>query len=173
MSNTTPSRKRLYSILAPSGLLLLLAAAFWYYNSEHPAPSALPQLVLPSLGGDHVALDHLQGKPLVLNLWATWCPPCRAELPLLIKARQSHPGIRFYFAEQGNAYNNVDAFAKKYALPLPLVLLDTNTKLSQFYGVLGYPTTVFYNSHGNIVKIYRGELKPAVLQQYLEQITQR
>lgn len=55
----------------------------------------LPELTLRDLAGRPVLLDELRGQPLVINLWASWCPPCRREMPVLLAARQSEPGVRF------------------------------------------------------------------------------
>lgn len=170
MASAPASRSRNLKILSYAILFVALAAVYWVYNKKHPDPSALPKVSLESLSGHMVSLPKLDGKPLVLNLWATWCPPCRAELPLLVQSSLKHTGIRFYFAEQGNSRENVTAFSKTAGLPVSHVLLDSDTRLSKIFGVMGYPTTIFYNARGHIVAIHRGELTAPVLRQYLNHI---
>lgn len=170
MSAASPRHNRYRKILIPAIVLFILGGVLWRYDADHPAPGALPALSLESLAGQTVMLGKLSGKPLVLNLWATWCPPCRAELPLLMKASHQYPNMRFYFAEQGDSRANVKAYAEKIGLTPAQILLDTNTRLSKFFGVIGYPTTIFYNATGNIVAIHRGELTSSTLKQYLARL---
>lgn len=89
---------------------------------------------------------------------------------MLLRASQDHPGIRFYFVEQGNNYKTVAAFDHTIGMPPDSVLMDEDTKLSKFFGVIGYPTTIFYNASGNIAEIHRGELKAHSLNQILQSI---
>lgn len=170
MPSATAPRARYLKIAFSAILFVALATVYWVYDSRHPGPSALPDISLESLSGKTVSLHHLDGKPLVLNLWATWCPPCRAELPLLERSSQRNPDVRFYFAEQGNSRENVAAFSKTANLPPARVLLDTNTSLSRVFGAIGYPTTIFFNARGHIVAIHRGELTASTLKQYLSRI---
>ncbi|WP_083250552.1 TlpA family protein disulfide reductase [Acidihalobacter aeolianus] len=168
---TSPSpRSRNIKFIISFIVFIALAIFYWSYNQSHPTPSALPDVTLKSLSGHKVSLIQLKGKPIVLNLWATWCPPCRAELPLLVQSSHQHPNIHFYFAEQGNSRANVTTFATHTGLPAKLVLLDQNTRLSKIFGAIGYPTTVFYNAHGQIVTIHRGELTAAKLKQLIDRI---
>ncbi|AOU99111.1 hypothetical protein BI364_15225 [Acidihalobacter yilgarnensis] len=170
MPAASPRHNRYRKILIPAIVLLILGGFLWRYDADHPAPGALPALSLESLAGHTVMLGKLNGKPLIINLWATWCPPCRAELPLLMKASHQYPNMQFYFAEQGDSRANVKAYAEKIGLTPAHILLDTNTRLSKFFGVLGYPTTIFYNAAGNIVAIHRGELTSSTLKQYLARL---
>lgn len=173
MSAASAPRARYLKILFPIILFAALAIIYWAYNRDHPGPSALPHINLDNLSGRTVKLNRLTGKPLVLNLWATWCPPCRAELPLLVHSSRDNPNVQFYFAEQGDSRTKVAAFSKTTDLPSAHVLLDKQTRLSKDFGVLGYPTTIFYNSRGHIVAIHRGELTKSTLKQYLKQIEAR
>lgn len=162
--------KTKFSIGAAFLLLVALSLLAWRYESHSAGTRAMPPITLSNLNGVPVALDQTHGKPLVLNLWAVWCPPCRAELPLLNKARASHPAIRFLFAEQGDSQTRTKNLASLFGLPKRDVLLDTQTRLSHFFSVIGYPTTIFYRSNGSILHIYRGQLTPVVLQRFLRQL---
>lgn len=173
MPSSQTHKNHTVRLLLAGLILLVLGIIFWRYDSDHPAPGALPHLNLRTLSGNMIDLRNLKGKPVVLNLWATWCHPCRAELPLLMRANKNNPGIRFYFVEQGDPASAVAAFAKSIGLAPGMILLDRDTKLSKFFGTIGYPTTIFYNSNGNIVRIHRGKLSPQSLKENLLEIQRK
>lgn len=131
----------------------------------------LPALVLRDLDDHPVALRTLRGQPLVINLWASWCGPCRREMPVLARAQRQWPGVRFAFADQGEAVGEVRAFLAQGELRLDHVLLDTGMQLSQHYGVRGYPTTLFLDAQGQLRSMHAGELSPATLAAQLRHIT--
>ncbi len=163
--------RKLSSWLLPVLIIGVLGGVAWRYNETHHGPSALPSITLSSLTGKPVNLRHLSGQPVILNIWATWCPPCRAELPLLIKASETHQNIRFLFAEQGDSESKVTTYADKIGLPPSAVLLDSETRLSKFFGIVGYPTTVFYRTNGSILTIHKGELTSSTLSRILKQLS--
>ncbi|MFX8184034.1 TlpA disulfide reductase family protein, partial [Acinetobacter baumannii] len=82
------------------------------------------------MGGTPVNLQDFRGKPLVLNLWATWCPPCRRELPMMVRLSQEHPEVRVAFASQGGGPAVVRSFLEEEKLAPKWVLLDPETQLS-------------------------------------------
>ncbi|MFC5525897.1 redoxin domain-containing protein [Rhodanobacter ginsengisoli] len=123
----------------------------------------LPALVLQDLDGRAVQLQDLRGRPLVINLWATWCGPCRRELPTLALAQQRMPGVRFVFADQGESPAVVRTFMDAQQLRLDHVLLDDGMQLSQYYDVRAYPTTLFLDAQGHLRDTHMGELSAATL----------
>lgn len=131
----------------------------------------LPALVLQDLDGRPVRLQDLRGQPLVINLWATWCGPCRRELPTLARAQQAMPGVRFVFADQGESAGVVRAFMDAQGLRLDHVLLDDGMRLSQYYGARAYPTTLFLDAQGHLRDTHMGELSTATLAESLSRVT--
>ncbi|GLV47233.1 thiol:disulfide interchange protein [Thermus sp. LT1-2-5] len=127
----------------------------------------LPALTLTTLGGTPVNLQEFRGKPLVLNAWATWCPPCRRELPMMMRLSQENPEVRFAFVSQGEGPAVVRSFLEQEGLAADWVLLDPETQLSQALGVQGLPTTFFFDREGRLVARHLGELSEAVLLGYL------
>ena len=91
-----------------SAAAALIATSLFLASSQRPLPQGL---VLHSLAGEASALDDRKGKPFVINLWASWCPPCRREMPALIAAAKAHPEVRFVFANQGE---DADTIAQLY-----------------------------------------------------------
>lgn len=107
--------------------------------------------------------DLLDGRPVVVNLWASWCGPCRAEMPLLARAQQEHPGVRFLFVNQGEGAEAVRAYLQREGLPLHDVWLDPVARLGPAVGSRGLPTTLFLDARGRQVDAHFGVLSAASL----------
>lgn len=138
-----------------AGLLALSANA--------PEDVRLPQLVLPSMDGSTVALSSFEGRPTVVNLWATWCPPCQREMPVLHAAQRARPDVHFVFLNQGESAQQVAAYLRKSALPLRNVLLDGRGDAGAALGHRALPTTLFFDARGRLVDTRVGELSEASL----------
>lgn len=123
----------------------------------------LPALVLHDLDGQPVPLRALSGRPTVINLWATWCGPCRREMPVLEAAQQRMPGVRFVFANQGESALQVRRFLGAEKLRLDHVLIDDGMQLSVRYNVRAYPATLFLDAQGHLRDSHMGELSAATL----------
>jgi thiol-disulfide isomerase/thioredoxin len=108
---------------------------------------------------------------MVINLWATWCPPCRAEMPMLVQASHAMPGVRFVFVDQGEPAATVQAFLERETLSPQHMLLDADNVLSRDYRVLGYPTTLFVDADGRLRDTQVGPLSRATLENHLLRIT--
>jgi peroxiredoxin len=110
-----------------------------------------PDFTLTDLDGMSVTLSDQLGSPVLLNFWATWCPPCRMELPYLqdIHEEQSGSGLRVYLIDIGESLNQVDNFAESNGLTMP-ILLDQTTNIASRYGISAIPVTFFVDSDGVI-----------------------
>lgn len=128
----------------------------------------LPEVALRTLSGESVQLADYVGKPLVVNLWATWCPPCRREMPVLANAQVKHPHINFLFVNQGEGQAEITKFLTFSQLQLGNVLIDSGAHLGPLVGSRALPTTVFYDAQGRQIGSHLGELSEASLQQTLE-----
>lgn len=126
-------------------------------------PDRMPDLVLTTIDGRAVALTQLAGRPVVLNLWATWCPPCRREMPALIQAQALRPDITFILVNQGEQAAEVIDYFDAAKLPSDAVLLDADSTVSSALGVRGYPATVFYAADGTRIDSHAGELTRGAL----------
>ncbi|MBE01739.1 TlpA disulfide reductase family protein [uncultured Marinobacter sp.] len=165
-----PAVRRPLTLAAGAGLL------FWSFTAGTVAlierqARGLPALSLPTLSEASVPLSGLaQGQPMVINLWATWCPPCVREMPVLAEAQQRYPEIRFVFVNQGEPPETIRRFLQDHGLRLEHVLLDTRGELARAVGSHGLPTTLFYNARGQQVASHMGALSQATLARGLERL---
>ena len=139
--------------LAFSGALALL----------HRSAPPLPDITLATLDGTPTTLQAHAGGPIVLNLWATWCPPCRREMPVLEDAQQRYPGVAFVLVNQGEGRGEIDAFLQQQGLALDHVLLDLHSQAMRDTGARALPTTLFFDAEGRLVDTHMGELTRASL----------
>lgn len=131
----------------------------------------LPQILVKQLDGDTVDLNQVeQGKPRVINLWATWCPPCRREMPVLEEAQQTMDGIGFVFVNQGEHSATIEQYLQQETLQLDNVMADTAGSLGYQVGSRALPTTLFVNAQGQLVDAHLGELSKATLKAKLKKL---
>ncbi|HSH01271.1 MAG TPA: redoxin domain-containing protein [Anaerolineae bacterium] len=169
-------------------IILLLAAALggssWLnYNRQPyiPSPQAdattaplagylAPTFTLDTITGQPYDLVELRGQPVVLNFWATWCPPCRQEMPFFQAASKKFNGQATLLSiNQGETNAQVTEFAIGYGLTYPL-LMDPTNNVNQTYRIRSLPTTVFIDRHGRIAKIHIGIISQAVLEDEIQQL---
>lgn len=147
---------------AAAGLLAWSAgtASLWAL-----APRGLPDRVLTDLATGHAVRlrDVAAGMPVVVNLWATWCGPCRREMPVLAAAQGRHAGVRFVFVNQGESAEAVRRYLQQQGLGLSHVLMDPQSGLGPALGSGGLPTTVFFDRQGQRVEAHMGALNAAAL----------
>jgi peroxiredoxin len=157
---------KLNSWLRASALTATLAV-----SSLVGASSALaPPFALPSRSGDVVSLDKLKGQVVMLNFWASWCGPCRQEMPLLDQMHKRYSALGFTMIGVNVEANTQDA--EKWLSQTPVtfpVLFDKENKVSKLYDVNAMPSTVFIDRKGNVRYLHRG-YKPGDESEYLNQI---
>jgi thiol-disulfide isomerase/thioredoxin len=127
----------------------------------------MPALSLPALDGGTVALPSFVGKPTVVNLWATWCPPCRREMPLLQQAQAAHPTLNFVFVNQGETREVIVRYLQGQSIALQNVLIDARRATGAAFNEQALPTTLFFDAQGQLVSMRVGALSEATLEQRL------
>lgn len=168
-------------ILGAAWILISRAAAPSSGQSGPPASlkagSAAPDFTLALLDGGQLTLSELRGHPVVLNLWATWCYPCRQEMPALEKAYQCYKDagllvIGLNLTSQ-DSESDVRAFVQEFGLTLPIVL-DRDGSVIARYQLLGLPSTFFIDQSGIIrAVIVGGPMSEATIQSNVEDLLQR
>lgn len=131
----------------------------------------VPSLALVKLDGSPTDLVHYRGKPMVVNLWATWCPPCVREMPVLHRAQVANPAVNFVFINQGETAQRVAPWLSARGLPLQNVLLDSKGEALAAFNQRGLPTTLFFDAEGRLVGTRNGELSEATLVEKLRSIS--
>lgn len=134
-------------------------------NKDAPAPNFY--MVLDN--GDYLSLADLQGQPIVLNFWATWCSPCRREMPELVAAATANPALIVLAVNVQEELARLQPFAEEFQLPMPVVQ-DSLGELRKLYAVHGMPTTIFIDRTGQIATIWEGMLTKELLAQQLAKI---
>lgn len=131
---------------------------------------AAPDFTLQLATGETVSLSDYRGTPVVLNFWATWCPPCRAEIPHFQSASQKYNGqVAILGVNDGEAPSKVNDFIREYNMTYP-VFLDTSHAVSIDYRVTALPTTIFINADGVIEELFPGIINEAVLEARIENL---
>lgn len=112
-----------------------------------------PDFQLNNLNGQPVSLSDFRGKPVLVNFWASWCPPCRSEMPFIqdisVDKNWAEEGLVVLAIDIGESASTVRAFVKDEGLTFP-VLLDTTWDVSFEYYILSIPTTYFIDREGII-----------------------
>ena len=129
-----------------------------------PGPAVrLPEMTLQRLDGGTLALSQLAGRPVVVNLWASWCGPCRREMPAMRAAQLAHPEVTFIFVNQGEAPAAIREYLRRQALVLDNVVLDNQPGMTAHLGSKALPSTFFFDRNGMLVGRRVGELSAATL----------
>ncbi|AJR26728.1 TlpA family protein disulfide reductase [Sphingobium sp. YBL2] len=154
--------------------LTLVLSLAWFTGEKllEPAPRALPKLPqLARIDGPALEPESLEGRPFVVNLWATWCPPCRRELPMLAETAASSQ-VPILLVNEGEDPAQVMQFLASHGVTPEDVLIDVQAALSQQLGDGALPTTLFVNGDGKVVASHLGEISRAALHDEIRQLQQ-
>lgn len=166
-ARTRPESRR--ALLSGGGVGLVLWAALAFglpLAAPGPGADRVPPIALQPLeGGAPQTLPAVvAGRPAVINLWATWCGPCREEMPVLAAAQQRHRGVRFVFVNQGEDAATVQRYLQREGLALEQLWLDAASAAGPAFGSRGLPTTLFIDASGRRVDAHFGVLNAAALE---------
>ena len=163
-------RRWLLGALAAS---LLVAAC----GGDEPSVPATGGVSLPSsptelpdydLDAYDALLQELRGTPVVVNVWASWCGPCRDEAPALASAAAEYGDrVRFVGIDVLDAKPDARAFIEEYGWPYPSIF-DQTGAIRDALGLVGQPGTVFYDDEGNVVQTHTGAIAPDELAEQLD-----
>jgi len=189
------------SLVLPLGLLALIVGGLWYWDSRggegardaygtvelpagknptgrSPAPEVGrvgPDFLLETPQGGTLRLSDLQGRPVLLNFWATWCPPCRQEIPELVKAyaRYRDDGLVIVGVDLQEPDRSVLSFAGDFGIEYPLVI-DRDGELRDVWRlggpIQGLPMSYFIDGTGVVRDLFYGPLTEKFLEERLAKI---
>ena len=123
---------------------------------------------LQDLAGDTVSLEDFRGQPVMINFWATWCAPCRIEMPALQATQDAHQDddLVILAVNDQEAPDEVSQFVEELDLSLT-TLVDQKGVVSELYNVFNFPTTYFVDGDGVITAVHRGFLVEEQIEEYL------
>lgn len=157
-----------------AGLASLAAGLFvWHLGATLTSgvdAIPLPNQPLQTLAGASVELGDLGEQPMVINLWASWCPPCRREMPMMAQVARETEGTTFVFANQGEDGARIRTYLAAEGLDPPNLLLDGLGALGRHYRAPGLPATLFIGRDGVLRSSYLGEISPEEFRRRIEEL---
>jgi peroxiredoxin len=146
-------------------------------GGKMPAPHQgflAPDFTAQSLDGEITTLSSFKGKPVLVNLWASWCLPCRTEMPALERVYQDFQDQGFTIlavnATSQDNLSEVNAFVKEYGLSIP-ILLDESGDITSLYQISAFPTSFFISADGVIQDVVvGGPMSEALLRSRVEHL---
>ena len=167
-------------------ILILIAGASWIILSANTTNAAIDKISAPQAGfaapdftlktpdGEEYTLSKLKGNAVLVNLWATWCPPCRAEMPTIEKIYQEYKDQGLVVLAVDMTYQDdpakVAPFVQKYGLTFPILLEETGN-VGALYQLRSIPSSYFINRAGIIQEVViGGPMSEALLRTRIEQI---
>lgn len=144
-------------------LVLVALALAGCLAEERPAGPA-PPFTLPDLEGQEVALADLAGRIVVLDFWATWCEPCKAQIPVLNRFQREHPEVAVLgVAVDADGRTVVEPFAREHAIGYRVLL--GSESLAREYGVPGFPALAIVDASGRFDALHLGVVTPEALEE--------
>lgn len=133
-----------------------------------------PDFSLTTLDGAEVSLSQYRGQPVLINFWASWCLPCREEMPELVRVYESHKAEGLMVLGVNITYSDtlpeVQAFATEFNISFPVLLDEDGTVTQKLYPVLGLPTSIFIHRDGIIARVQVGKMTGQQIDEYVAEI---
>lgn len=159
-------RTKAFRFSLPGAVIACVLLAPAWANDAEPAPD----FTLNDAHGNAVSLSDLKGQVVMINFWASWCGPCRQEMPLLEQIHRKYAPLGFTLLGINVEENSADgqAFLKQRPVSFP-VLYDPENGISKLYDVVAMPSTVLIDRRGNVRYLHHG-YKPGYETDYIDQI---
>lgn len=122
----------------------------------------LGDMQLATLSGDPVTPADWQGRPMVINLWASWCPPCRREMPMMAEVAAGLTDVDMYFVNQGEGAETVRRYLAREGIVIAPVM-DPDSQMMRHFAAMGLPATLFIDASGTLRAAHMGEISHAHL----------
>lgn len=153
-------------LVVPGIVSLIFAFVGWNVTNQlargmDTAP--LGDMALTTLSGDAVSPADWQGRPVVINLWASWCPPCRREMPMMAEVAAGLTDVDMYFVNQGEGPEAVRRYLSREGIVIAPVM-DPGSQMMRHFAAMGLPATLFIGADGKLRAAHMGEISRAHLQ---------
>ncbi len=140
---------------------------------EKPKPliESAPDFTLESLEGGKVSMSELKGNPVFLNFWASWCTPCREEMPDIDKIYRTYrkKGLRVYAVNSRESRRVIEKFKENTGVDIP-ILLDKTGSVSKLYRVFGLPVSYFIHRDGKVAASVIGKMTYEDMESHAKEI---
>jgi peroxiredoxin len=178
-------KSTIYVILAAMALAVGVIVILLVFPREHPSQQSAaasahfvgklaPDFTLPTLDGTKVSLSQFRGQPVLINFWASWCLPCREEMPKLVQSNEAHKaeglmllGVNLTYSD---SVSDAQAFVSEFKITFPVLLDKEGSVAEKMYQIPGIPTSVFINRDGTIERIQVGVMTSRQIKQYIAEI---
>jgi thiol-disulfide isomerase/thioredoxin len=131
-------------------------------QTGRPAPAFL----LDTIDGGTLTHADIAGQVTYINVFATWCPPCKGEIPRLVRTSRRYPNVRFIFIDEQESPSVVKRFIKRYGIR-STVAIDSG-QFAATYGALPIPESIVIDKRGIVRLLYRGPIPQALLEEKLK-----
>jgi thiol-disulfide isomerase/thioredoxin len=158
-----------------AAVIVLIAALYPNANVADRGPAQvvggeMPAFALPPLHRSDIALSSLRGKDMLVNVWATWCGPCRREMPALAAlARKMGPRLSVVAIDQGEDAPTVNAYVKQFGVGFP-VYLDRDQRVGTMLHLVGLPSSFFVDRSGVVRDAVDGEMTYQMMAEKAERL---
>ena len=140
-----------------------------FVATPSPGATVAPDFTVATIDGDTFTLSSaLRSQPVVINFWASWCPPCRQEMPDLNEVSQTTAGVQFIGVAIGDTPDAAASYAREIGITYPIGVDVTGT-IAGTYAVNALPQTWLVNSNGEVVRTIRGAITEEVLRDLIRQ----
>ncbi len=179
LTGLTPSSRFRIHAAGVLALLALVLVAYLYVGSvAAPAPATeearrpqAPAFTAPSFGEEEISLADYRGRPVVLNFWASWCPPCRAEAPQLERVWQAYRdrGVVFLGVDIRDSEVDARVYLREFGVTYAN-LRDPSNAIAVGYGVSGIPATFFIDREGRVASRWLGPVSEQQIAARVEEL---
>lgn len=136
-----------------------------------------PDFTLKTLAGEQVSLSQFRGRPVLINFWASWCPPCRLEMPDLVRAYETHKKDDFVILAIDLTFQDsiegAQRFADEFNMTFPVLLDETGEVTTDLYQLRGLPMSVFVDREGLVNRVYLGAMTGGQIDEFVGEILEK
>lgn len=173
--------RTLYILLVVMTVVIVVMIALEIFSlEENFLPSSpfvgkqAPDFTLPTLDGKEVNLSQFQGQPVLINFWATWCVPCRQEMPELVRVYEAHKkeglvvlGLNLTYSD---SIPDVNVFISEFNMTFPVLLDKDGVVAEKLFQIRGVPTSIFINRDGTIERVQIGLMSAEQVDEFVAEI---
>lgn len=135
--------------------------------SKETESTTATEFTLKDLDGNNISLSEYKGKKIFINIWATWCGPCKKEMPYIDEIYKEYPEIQILMVNSLESKESVQEYIDTYGYSFK-VLLDLEEVVTKAYKAYAYPTSILINEDGNIIKRFSGTMTKSQLLKFMQ-----